>query len=271
MAAARHPPLRKALAQHHLLRGDLCRPLLEYLRPAASRVLEIGPGGGVLTGELLAAGASVLAWDLDLAWVFALRARLRQPTQRGALRCVAGDALELPWERLPAATLVTGNLPYNVATALIARILDHPQRIPRAAFLVQWEVGERLAAAPGDSAYGALSVLCAARAEVTLLGRVRRGAFRPPPKVDGAFVGFRLQPAPLSPAQWPGFVKTVQLAFNQRRKTLRNALAAGWGREEAERVLAVAGFSATARAQELGVAEFVALHGARALVGGDGR
>lgn len=253
--ASRHPPLRKALAQHHLVNAELSRPLLDFLRPSGMRVVEIGPGGGVLTGELLKTGARVLAWDLDLAWVFTLRARLRTD----ALRSVAGDALELPWARLPAPTVVAGNLPYNVATALIGRILDHAERIPRAAFLVQWEVGERLAARPGESAYGALSVLCAARAKVSLLGRVRRGAFRPPPKVDGAFVGFELHPPPVAPELWPGFVRTVHLAFNQRRKTLRNALAAGWGREEAERTLQAAALPPLTRAEELGVEEFVAL------------
>jgi len=165
---ALQPALKKALGQHHLVDGRLCQPLLSFLRPAGERVLEVGPGGGVLTEELLRAGARVWAWELDPEWAFALR-------PAPALGVVVGDAMTIPWDRLPAPTLATGNLPYAISTALIARILRHPGRVPRSAFLVQKEVGDRLVAGPGDPDYGALSVLVAARAEARLLGRVKAG------------------------------------------------------------------------------------------------
>ena len=113
--------------------------------------------------------------------------------------------------------------------------------MPRAAFLVQKEVAERIVAGPGDPGYGSFSVLVACYARASVLGRVRPGSFRPPPKVESAFVGLELHAPPLPPAEMPAFLATVRLAFGQRRKTLRNALAAGWGREEAERALAAAG------------------------------
>ncbi|HZF10163.1 MAG TPA: 16S rRNA (adenine(1518)-N(6)/adenine(1519)-N(6))-dimethyltransferase RsmA [Thermoanaerobaculia bacterium] len=258
------PFLKKSLGQHHLVDSTLCRPLIELLRPEGARVLEIGPGGGVLTAALLAAGARVLAWEVDPDWAAVLRHRLPGPD----LRLVVGDALEIPWDRLPAPTLVTGNLPYNVATALIERLFPHHERVPRAGFLVQKEVADRLVAHPGDPAYGSLSVLTAAYAEARLLGRVKRGSFRPPPKVEGAFVGFVLHPPPLPAKEMPGFVGMVRLAFNQRRKTLRNALAAGWGRERAEAVLGRAGVGEKVRAEEVGLAGFMGIYEARASLGG---
>jgi len=252
----RKPRLKKALGQHHLVAGALCRPLIQFLAPEGERVLEIGPGGGVLTAELLAAGARVLGWELDLAWAVFLRYRFPDPH----LSLVVGDALQIAWDRLPVPTLVTGNLPYNVSTAIIEDLLPHHARIPRAAFLVQKEVADRIVAAPGTDAYGSFSVIVAAWARPRLLGRVRPGSFRPPPKVDSAFVGLELKPPPLPDAEMPEFVAFVRRAFAQRRKTLRNSLAAGWGRERAERVLAAAGIPERARAEELGVGELLGVY-----------
>ncbi len=257
------PPLRKSYGQHHLVSGRLCAPLVEFLRPAGGRVVEIGPGGGVLTAELLAAGAArVVAWEVDPAWAVELRRRLPEPR----LAVVAGDALRLDWPALARGgpVLAAGNLPYNVATPILEGLLPQRRAVRRAAFLVQKEVGERLVARPGDPAYGGLSVLVAAYAEARRLGGVPRGAFRPPPKVDGAFVGLELHPPPLPDDEMPAFLATVRRAFAQRRKTLRNSLAAGWGRERAEAVLAA--FLAahphppTVRAERLSLDELVALH-----------
>jgi 16S rRNA (adenine1518-N6/adenine1519-N6)-dimethyltransferase len=252
----RKPPLKKALGQHHLVDGALCRPLIQFLAPAGERVLEIGPGGGVLTAELLAVGARVLGWELDPGWAAVLRRRLPDPR----LALVVGDALEIAWDRLPSPTRVAGNLPYNVATAIIEDLLPRHDRIPQAGFLVQKEVADRIVATPESDAYGSFSVIVAAYARPRILGRVKPGSFRPPPKVDSAFVGLELQPPPLPEAEMPDFIALVRLAFAQRRKTLRNALAAGWGKERAEVALAAAGIPERARAEELGMEEFLRLY-----------
>jgi 16S rRNA (adenine1518-N6/adenine1519-N6)-dimethyltransferase len=264
VSAVRPPLLKKALGQHHLVDGALCQPLVRFLAPEGARVLEIGPGGGVLTAELLAAGARVLGWELDLEWAAVLRRRFPPPD----LSLVVGDALEIDWSRLPHPTLAAGNLPYNVATAILDRMLPHHARIPRAAVLVQKEVADRLVARAGDGAYGSLSLIVQAYAEARILGRVRPGSFRPPPKVDSAFVGFVLHPPPLPAGEMPGLISTIRLAFGQRRKTLRNALAAGWGREKAEAVLAAVGLPGKVRAEELGLEEFLAIWRAADLRGG---
>lgn len=251
----RDPLLKKKLGQHHLRDGALCRPLVRYLQPAGQRVLEIGPGGGVLTAELAAAGGSPIACELDLDWVWALHRRFRG---RG-VALVALDALAIDWRRLPPPTLVAGNLPFNVATRIIERLLPCSATVPRAAFMVQKEVAERLVARPGDAAYGALSVSTAAHARVSLLGTVKPGSFRPPPKVHAAFVGLELRPPTLTPSDIPAFTRLVRLAFAQRRKTLRNSLASGLGREAAEQLLGAAGLDGRRRAQELDLEAFVDL------------
>ncbi|MGH9465285.1 MAG: 16S rRNA (adenine(1518)-N(6)/adenine(1519)-N(6))-dimethyltransferase RsmA [Thermoanaerobaculia bacterium] len=258
----RAPRLDKRLGQHHLRRPDLCAPLVDFLAPSGRTVIEIGPGGGALTEALLAAGARVLGWEVDLAWAL----RLGSASRSRALAVVAGDALDLPFARLPAGTLVAGNLPYNVATALIDRLLADGTAVSRAAFLVQWEVARRLAAAPDEPDYGALSVLTQARSTVEILGRVPRRAFRPPPKVDGAFVA--LVPRAVVPAELrESFRAVVLAAFQARRKTLRNSLAMTLGRLAAERLLAVAAVVPDRRAEQLSLDQFVALARAKALEG----
>lgn len=252
------PRLKKALGQHHLVSGALCRPLVDFLDPAGERVLEVGPGGGVLTAELLSAGARIWGWELDLEWAARLPLRFRGQT----LELVVGDALEIPWERLPAPTLVAGNLPYNVATAILERLLPHHARVPRAAVLVQKEVAERLVGKAGDDAYGSLSVIVAAYAEARILGKVRPGSFRPPPKVESAFVGFDLRPPPLPEEEMADFLRTVRLAFAKRRKTLRNSLSSGWGREKTEAVLKTVGIGEKVRAEELELPAFLEIFSA---------
>jgi 16S rRNA (adenine1518-N6/adenine1519-N6)-dimethyltransferase len=170
------------------------------------------------------------------------------------------DALAFPWERLPSPTLVCGNLPYNVATPLLAAVLPHHERVPRAAFLLQKEVAERLVARPGTRDYGALTVFVACHAEAILLGRVKPGAFRPPPKVESAFVGLALRPPPLPADELPRFLALVRGGFGQKRKTLANALAAaGLAKGTVEGALATLGHPPLRRAEELPLAEWLAL------------
>jgi 16S rRNA (adenine1518-N6/adenine1519-N6)-dimethyltransferase len=247
------PRLKKRHGQHHLRHSGLCRPLVDFLRPSNQRVLEIGPGGGVLTGELIRAGGRVWAWEVDPEW--ALRLHQRSPGRE--LSLVIGDALEIQWSRLPAGTLVAGNLPYAIATRLIRNLLVAARGVDRAGFLVQAEVGSRLTAVAGDSDYGALSVLVRAHAETHHLGRVRRASFRPPPKVDGAFVGLRRREPVVPSSQWTAFEAMVRQAFAQRRKTLRNALAARWGRQAVDRLLRGLGLPAQTRATEMSLEQLV--------------
>ena len=258
------PSRRKALGQHHLRRGASARPLVDFLAlTAGDRVLEIGAGGGELTLELARSGARVAAVELDLGWAVELRRRLREAAPQVTPVAIAvADALAIAWQRLPAGWKVAGNLPYSVGTAIVERFLRGAPAGTRAGFLLQREVVERMVAAPGDAAYGALSVLVAARARARRLGVLAPGAFVPPPKVESAFVGLERLPEELAAEDSRRFERVVRAAFARRRKTLRNALGAAFGREAAERALAGAAIAADRRAEELDLEAFRRLAGA---------
>jgi 16S rRNA (adenine1518-N6/adenine1519-N6)-dimethyltransferase len=264
------PRLKKALGQHHLARPELCRPAIEYLGQARAdgdrpQVLEIGPGGGVLTRALLEAGWRVLAVELDREWAFELRRRFAPGTRGaaglgGALQVVIGDALELSFSRLEQPWAVAGNLPYAVSTAIVERVLDQAPTGTRCAFLVQREVADRLLAVPGSRVYGSLSVLVSLRSRGRRLARVRPGSFRPPPKVESAFVGLEILGSELGEESWRALKKTVRNAFASRRKTLANVLAAAYGAERGRRALVRCGIDPGLRAEALAPEQLVALH-----------
>jgi 16S rRNA (adenine1518-N6/adenine1519-N6)-dimethyltransferase len=249
------PRLKKALGQHFLTRPEVCRPLLDFLKPSGRRVLEIGPGAGALTKALLDAGAEVLAWEVDPEWAVAVERRFPD----SALSVVVGDATQIEWQALPGPILVAGNLPYNVATKIVLDCLESALRsgngVDRAGFLVQREVGERLAAKPGGPGFGSLSVLVDALAEVRILGHVAPGAFRPPPKVDSSFVGLKPRPR-VTVDEYARLKPLVRSAFAHRRKTLRNSLAATLGSDVAEALLAGSPLAAGVRAEQLDLEAF---------------
>ena len=214
---SRVPPLRKSLGQHHLRHPESAIPAVDFLDVAGCSVVEIGAGGGVLTRLLLENGASrVIACELDLLWTFALRRRVTDPR----LVLVAGDGCDLRYQTVPASTRIAGNLPYNVATRIVLAVLARAPVGARAAFLVQREVAQRLAAAPGDSDYGGLSVLVGARATVRRLSVVRPGSFVPPPAVTSAFVGLQRR---ATPNRRSGVVGVYRLRARRVQPAAQNA------------------------------------------------
>lgn len=256
------PPLRRSLGQHHLRRAESAAPAVDFLEVSGRTVIEIGPGGGVLTRLLLERGASrVLACELDPRWAFALRRRLADRR----LRLAVGDAYDLGYERAPIAARIAGNLPYNVATRIVSRVLERAPVGLRAAFLVQREVADRLTAAPGDRAYGALTVLTRARAAARRLAVVMPGSFVPPPAVTSAFVGLELTESPIPEEEWADFKALVRTAFSRRRKTLLNNLVAVMERPAAAAAISALGLPPRIRAESLGLEEFVELFRAESL------
>ncbi|MCY3661188.1 MAG: 16S rRNA (adenine(1518)-N(6)/adenine(1519)-N(6))-dimethyltransferase RsmA [bacterium] len=250
------PPLRRSLGQHHLRRAQSATPAVDFLDVSGRTVIEVGPGGGVLTRLLLERGASrVIACELDPSWAFALRRRLADRR----LRLAIGDACDLDYERAPVAARIAGNLPYNVATRIIARVLERAPIGLRAAFLVQREVADRLTAAPGDGAYGALTVLTRARAAASRLAVVMPGSFVPPPAVTSAFVGLERIEPPIAEEEWVDFKALVRTAFSRRRKTLLNNLATVMERPAAAEAISTLELPPKIRAEALGLQEFVEL------------
>lgn len=258
-------PLDKSLGQHFLTRPEVCAPLLGFLRPSGRKVVEIGPGSGVLTGALLEAGAEVFAFELDPRFGLPIGRQLGSARLRVAIM----DALALPWTRLPRPCLLAGSLPYNIATALILAALEstlETSGIERAGFLVQREVAERLVAEPGQAAYGSLSVLVRSLARAEMLGRVAPGAFRPPPRVESAFIGLTPHSTALGVKEYAGLKRLVRSAFALRRKTLRNSLAAEWGVEFASALVERCGLPRETRAESLDLDAFRELSAALPLL-----
>lgn len=252
------PRKKKKLGQHHLRDGALCRPAVDYLQPlTGADVVEIGPGGGVLTKQLLDAGAAgVLGLELDAEWAAELEAR-----GWVGLSLWVGDALDYDWRSVDAGCRIVGNLPYNIASPLMERLLDDAAPGTRCAFLVQKEMADRWCAAPGDPDYGSFSVLMAARCtERRRLAKVKAGSFDPPPKVESAFVGLQLG---RRPEAWSHFKQTVRDAFQQRRKTVLNSLSAALGKQASRDALERAGIDPSVRAERLDVTDFERLCAAR--------
>jgi 16S rRNA (adenine1518-N6/adenine1519-N6)-dimethyltransferase len=210
------------------------------------QVVEIGAGLGSLTLALLETGAHVVAVEVDRYLLPVLRS-LAEPA--GAV-VVEADALHLDWDALlgpPPWTLVA-NLPYNVATPLVADLLDHVPAVTSMLVMVQREVGERLAAGVGDDAYGAVSVKVAYWATARVIGRVPPSVFVPQPKVESALVRIDRRPAPAVDAPYDRLFELVRSGFATRRKMLRRSLL---GLVDA--AFEAAGVRPEARAEELDV------------------
>ncbi len=216
---------RRSLGQNFVVDPNTVRRItrLAGVAPGES-VVEIGPGLGSLTLALVEAGASVTAVEADPL----LAEILTGVTEGMPVEVVVGDALTLDWANAlsPDTRSLIANLPYNVATPLVAEILDHVSQIEKMVVMTQKEVGQRLVASPGSKAYGALSVKVASWARARLLGSVPPTVFHPRPRVESTLVELVRHPTPAVPEEvdrerFFGFVRT---AFSQRRKMLRRSL-----------------------------------------------
>ncbi len=206
---------RQKLGQHFLVSSRTLERIAHVA--CGDRVplaVELGPGRGALTGKLLEHADRVAAIELDPALAEYLRARFPQ------ISLLEANALDADWSQWGAGVL-TGNLPYYIATPLISRYLRNPGPLTQAVFLIQKEVAERITAKPGTRDYGYFSVECQFLARTEFLFTVPPGAFQPPPKVDSAVV--RLTPKP-APPDAEAFLRFASICFRQKRKTLRNNL-----------------------------------------------
>ncbi|MEO8450377.1 MAG: 16S rRNA (adenine(1518)-N(6)/adenine(1519)-N(6))-dimethyltransferase RsmA [Gemmatimonadota bacterium] len=263
---------KKHLGQHFLTDPKILGRIAAALdgEPGDS-VLEIGPGRGSLTTELVRRGFAVTAVERDRELIPELRHRF--PT----VAIAEGDALDVDWHALavrgstPAPWFVIGNIPYNITSPLIDKALE-PPRPRQIVFLVQREVADRLVAPAGVSEYGALSVGVQSVAKVERLFRVRAGAFHPPPRVDSAVVRLTPRVDPLfADAEASGFRRFVTALFSVRRKQLGRGLriAAGLSIDAAAGALAEAGIAETERPERLEPSQFIQLY--RSSLTGSGR
>ena len=253
----------KRLGQHFLADANILGRIADALNCSPGEtIIEVGPGEGTLTRELLARGVQVIAIEKDRALAEHLRERYAVRGEREDITVIAGDALDLDWHSLPAprsplpALKIIGNIPYNITSPLIEKALTPP--LPeRIVFLVQLEVARRIAAAPGSKTYGALSIGVQAQCRVEQLFTVLPGSFRPPPKVQSALLRLTPLAEPLvGPEEVAPLRAFVTACFSRRRKQLHNALPEG-GPSAAE--LTALGFDPKARPETLAPADFVRL------------
>ncbi len=264
--------------QNFLVNQGAADTIVAAFRPRPDDlVLEIGPGRGVLTRRLLGRVRALLAVEIDPDLVTLLRA---ETGGAPGLEIVPADVLDTDLRALllglgaapERRARVIANLPYNIATAVILRLIGERALLRDLLVLVQREVAERIASAPRHKTYGGLTVLCQAHARVEVLLRLRPGSFRPVPKVDSELVRLTLH-IPEEDAARPGgspppgtLESLLRTAFGRRRKTLLNNLAslpgpggAPIGPDAARRLITAAGLDPRARPEEIPVAGFLAL------------
>ena len=251
------PAAKKELGQHFLVDENLLGVIGRLAElDTEDVVLEIGPGLGVLTSFLADQTGHVHAVELDRSLESPLREALAPRTN---VELHFGDALRLDLAALePAPTKLVSNLPYNIATPLVAESLGDLPSVGLWCVMVQREVAERFFAEPSTKAYGAVSVLVQLAAERTGFHPVSRTVFRPRPNVDSALVAFRRRELPHDFAR---VKRLVTAAFAHRRKRLANSLelAGVSTREAATAALSSIGRDPAVRAEELAPPEFVAL------------
>jgi 16S rRNA (adenine1518-N6/adenine1519-N6)-dimethyltransferase len=272
--AARHGIRpRKSLGQHFLIEPQLARRIAALAGAGPGvRVVEVGAGMGSLTVALADRGAEVVAVEVDPGLIPALAEAVGD---RERVRVVEADAVDLDWSALlgpgPETWTMAANLPYNVAVPVVLGALEREPRIARLLVMVQREVGERLAAVPGDAQYGGVSAKLGLRATARVVRPIARSVFWPVPNVDSVLVDVERRPEPLTPDP-DRVADVVDAAFAERRKTMRNAVRRlGLDLATAQAVLGAAGIDPSARPQQLDAAAFVRL--AEALPAGqrDGR
>jgi 16S rRNA (adenine1518-N6/adenine1519-N6)-dimethyltransferase len=261
----------RALGQNFLADPNTARRIARLAEVGVGdRVLEIGPGVGSLTLALLGTGAQVVALEVDRKLVPILTAVLTGSPESGAVSVVQGDALTVDFDMLldrgvrgPGGSSQSwhcvSNLPYNVATPVVVRLLEECPRVMHLLLMVQREVGERLAAGPGADAYGAVSVKVAYYTSARVVGTVPATVFVPTPNVESVLIRLERRASP--PVEVPStdaLFTIVRAGFAQRRKMLRSALRPLFG-ERTESLLTAAGVRHDARAETLGLDEWAAL------------
>ena len=252
------PRPKKRFGQHFLTDRHYLGRIVEAIDPqAGDAMVEIGPGSGLMTAELVPRVGHLHAIEIDRELAAALRTRFT-PRQ---LTVHEGDVLDFDFGALPAPLRVVGNLPYNVSSPILFRMEEIADRLRDCVFMLQKEVVDRMVAAPGTEDYGRLSVMLQYRFAMADVLDVPPGAFTPPPKVESAVV--RMAPRPrdrLRARDEERFAAVVAAAFGQRRKTLRNATRS----LVPDEAFARTGIEPGRRGETLSVEEFVALSDASA-------
>ncbi len=251
---------KKKWGQNFLTDPNIVNKILDCasLEPGES-VLEIGPGKGIMTEGLLARGARVTAIEIDadlIQWVQSKCVGFEEK-----LTLLHKDALRYDYQNIPAPYKVIANLPYNISTPLLFRLLEEKARVRQMVLMLQKEVAERITASPGTKSYGALSVILQFFADVKILFKVSPHCFQPKPKVSSAVISITpLQKPRIAVEDKTLFLKVVKGAFLYRRKQVLNALVcAGFSEVMIKAALAKMQYDSARRGETFTLTEFARL------------
>ena len=261
----------KRLGQNFVIDANICRKIVRIAGINKKDViLEVGPGFGSLTIVLLQEAHEVVAVEIDRTLAQALEATVadRLPDAVGNLTVINADAMQLEDLDGKLPTVLVANLPYNISVPVLLHVLERFETLRSGLVMVQSEVADRLAARPGDKAYGIPSVKAAWWAKLRKAGPVSRSVFWPVPNVDSGLVAFTRQDPPICSVTRQEVFTVIDAAFATRRKMLRSALANWAGSpSQSEALLIAAGIAPTARGEELALSDFVAIASAKARIG----
>jgi len=243
--------LKKSLGQHFLHDEQMCRKIVEQVTYTdGMQLLEVGPGGGAITKYLMnKEGVQYKAIEIDEEKVLYLQKIYQQLEGKLILQDIL--KADAPFE---GHFSVIGNFPYNISSPILFKVLEWEPDVDEVIGMFQKEVAQRIAAGPGSKTYGILSVLMQAFFKVEYLFDVNRGCFTPPPNVESGVLRFTSLHNPFNIKEKRKFINLVKAAFNQRRKTLRNALRGTLPPEALTDVIM------DKRAEQLSVADFVAMY-----------
>ncbi len=283
MARAVTPKSKPKLGQHFLAHELAASRIIEALGDVSqSTVLEIGPGRGVLTSLLAPRTRRLIAIELDRVLAAQLRMRFALDPN---VEIIEGDVLAIDFSTLlgpkpgasrpgliqaPEPVSVVGNLPYYITTDILLRLFEFRQNFSTIVIMVQKEVADRLAAAPGSREYGLLSATAQLYAKVERLFTLPPGAFSPPPKVHSSVVRLTMSPKLDSlQVEEEGFIRFLKLSFGQKRKTLWNNLKTEYASAPLKEALGEAGVKPTVRAETLPLEKSAAIFRALAARNGN--
>ena len=260
---------KKSLGQHFLHDKSVIQKIVSALKISTPRdpILEIGPGRGALTQEILTHTQNLTLLEKDREMIAYLKEL--EFIQSNSIPIVEGDATEgekidealsLIKTKTDEEIAIVSNLPYNVSTLILYQLLTRYQKLPTLVLMFQKEVAIRIASPPGSKKYGSLSVLAQNWYEVTRVLSVKPGAFTPPPEIDSLVLKFSRRKTPIVPlteAQFPLFEKMLRAAFSHRRKSIKNSLHYTFTSSEyIENALQEAGISGSRRAESVSIQEF---------------
>jgi 16S rRNA (adenine1518-N6/adenine1519-N6)-dimethyltransferase len=245
---------KKRFGQHFLKEDDIARRITEALTHHGGyrQVIEVGPGTGALTKHLVdRTDIDLMCVELDEEAAEHIRAHFPSLGNR----LIVGDLLKIDLRSIvPGPFAIIGNFPYNISTQIVFKVLEHKDHCTEVVGMFQKEVADRIRAVPGSKVYGITSVLSQAFYNVTQVMNVEPGSFIPPPKVRSAVIRMQRNGVQQLPCDEGLFHKVVKTAFNQRRKTLHNAL-----KPLQEMINGVPAAFAGKRAEQLSVEDFITL------------